>query len=92
MRLRKTDTPEHCEQRSSEEGIEKAWASERVARFINSLEYNEIMLKSDTEPAKIAFRNRVAENCNAEVASEDAVKGDKLSNGWVENASVLDAI
>ena len=32
---------------------------------------------SDTEPAIIAFRNRVAEMCKAEVAPEDAVKGDK---------------
>ena len=46
-------------------------------------------LKSDTELAIIAFRNRVAEICNADVASEDAVKGDKLSNGLVENAVML---
>ena len=65
------------------------WASERVARFINSLEYREITLKSDTEPAVIAFRSRVAKDCNAEVASEDAVKGDELSNGLVENAVML---
>ena len=32
------------------------------------------------------FRNRVAENCHAEVASEDAVKEDKPSNGLVEKA------
>ena len=40
-----------------------------MARFINSLGYKEITLKSDTEPAIIAFRNRVAENCNAEVTA-----------------------
>ena len=34
-----------------------------------------VQLKSDTEPAIIAFRNRVAENCKAEVTLEDAVKG-----------------
>ena len=62
-------------------GIEEPWASERVARFINSLGYKEIILKSDTEPATIAFRNHVAEKCNAEVALEEAVKGDKSSNG-----------
>ena len=39
--------------------------------------------------AVIAFRNRVAENCNAEVTLEDAVKGDKPSNGLVENAVML---
>ena len=46
-------------------------------------------MKSDTEPAIITFRNRVPENCNAEVTSEDAVKGDKPSNGLVENAVML---
>ena len=70
-------------------GIEEAWASERGARFINSLGYKEITLKSDTEPAMVAFRNRLAENCNAEVTLEDAVKGDKPSNGLVENAVML---
>ena len=62
-------------------GIEELWASERVARFINSLVYKEITLRDDTELATIAFRNRAAENCNAEVTSEDAVKGYKLSHG-----------
>ena len=57
-------------------GIEEPWASEKVARFIDSLGHKEITLKSDTEPAE-AFRNRVAENCNAEVTLEDSVKGDK---------------
>ena len=69
-------------------GIEEPWASERVARFINSSGYKEITLKSYTEPAIIAFRNRVAENCKAE-ALEDAVKGGKPSNGLVENAVML---
>ena len=46
-------------------------------------------LKSDTEPATIAFRNCVAENCNTEVALEDAVKGDTQSNGLVGNAVML---
>ena len=70
-------------------GIEEPWASERVARFIKSLGYNEITLKSDTEPAIFPFRNRVAEKCNAEVALEDAIKGDRPSNGLVENALML---
>ena len=56
---------------------------------MSSLGYKEITLKSDTEPAIIAFRNRVAENCKAEVTSEDAVKRDKPSNGLVENAVML---
>ena len=46
-------------------------------------------MKSDTETAIIAFRNRVAENCNAEVTLEDAVKGDKPSNGFVETVVML---
>ena len=62
-------------------GIEEPWASRRVGRFINSLRCKEITLESDTDPAIIAFRNRVAENCNAEVTLEDAVQGDKPSNG-----------
>ena len=37
----------------------------------------------------IAFRNGVAENCNAEVTLENAVQGDKPSNGFVENAVML---
>ena len=69
-------------------GIEEPWASERMARFINSLGYKEITMKSDTEPAIIAFRSE-AENCNAEVTLEDAVKGDLPSNGLVENAVIL---
>ena len=51
--------------------------------------YTESTLKSDTEPAIIAFRNRAAKNCKAEVALKDAVKEDKLSNGLVENAVML---
>ena len=51
-------------------GIEEPSASERVARYINSLGYKEITLKSDTEPAIITFRNRVAENCKVEVTLE----------------------
>ena len=69
--------------------IEDPWASERMTRFINSLGYKEITLKSDTESAIIAFRNRVAENGKREVTLEDAVKGDKPSNGLVENATML---
>ena len=33
--------------------------------------------ENDTELAIIVFRNRMAENCNVEVTSEDTVKGDK---------------
>ena len=67
-------------------GFEEPWTIERVAKFIDLLGYGEITLKSDTEPAIIAFRNRVAEACKVEVTTEDAVKGDKESNGLIENA------
>ena len=65
--------------------VEEPW-TERVVRFIDLLDYREITLKSDTEPAMIAFRNCVAAICKAEVTTEDAVKGDKESNGLIENA------
>ena len=60
-----------------------------MPKFIDLLVYREMTPKSDTEPAIIAFRNRVAEMCNAEVATEDAVEGDKESNGLIENAVML---
>ena len=60
-------------------GVEEPLASERVARFSDSLGYKEITLKSDTEPAIIAFRNRVAENCKAEVTLEDETN---LQTDW----------
>ena len=55
-------------------------------KFIDLLGYRAITLKSDTEPARVAFRNRVAAMCKAEVTTEDAVEGDKESNGLIENA------
>ena len=67
-------------------GVEEPWTIERVVKFIDLLSYREIMLKSDTEPARIAFINRVTAMCKAEVTTEDAVKGDKESNGLIENA------
>ena len=70
-------------------GVEEPWAVERVAKFTDLLGYREITLKSDTEPAIIAFRNRVAALCKAEVTTEDAVKGDKKSNGPIETAVML---
>ena len=58
-------------------------------KFIDLLGYCEITLRSDTEPAIIAFRNRFAAMCKAEATTEDAVKGDKESNGLIENAILL---
>ena len=40
-------------------GVEEPWTGERVAKFIDLLGYREITLKSDTEPAITASRNRV---------------------------------
>ena len=70
-------------------GVDETWTVERVSKFIDLLGYREITLKSDTEPAIIAFSNRVATLCKAEVTTEDAVKGDKESNGVIENAIML---
>ena len=67
-------------------GVEEPWTIERVVKFIDLLGYGEITLKSDTQPAIIAFRNRVTALCKAEVTTEHAVKGDKESNGLIENA------
>ena len=44
-----------------------------MAGFVDLLGYREITLKSDTEPAIVAFRNRVAEMCKAEVTAVNAV-------------------
>ena len=52
-------------------GVEESWTIERVVTFIDLLGYREITLKSDTEPVVIAFRNRVAALCKAEVITED---------------------
>ena len=70
-------------------GVEEPWTIERVVKFIDLLGYRDITLKSDTEPAIVAFRNRVAAMCKAEVTTEDVVKGDKESNGLIENAVML---
>ena len=70
-------------------GGEEPWTIERVVRLIDLLGSREITLKSNTEPARIAFTNRVAAMCKAEATTEDAVKGDKESNGLIENAVML---
>ena len=57
-------------------GVEQLWTIERVVKFIDLLGYLEITLKSDTEPAIFAFRNRVAAMCKAEVTTQDAVMGE----------------
>ena len=70
-------------------GVEEPWTIERVVKFMDLLGYREITLKSDTEPAIIAFRNRAVAMCKAKVTTEDAVEGDKESNGLIENAVML---
>ena len=69
-------TSQHHEQRGSVERHRgKRWAVDRVVRFNGSLDYGEVSLKSDTEPAIIAFRNHVSERCSVEVVTEASVKG-----------------
>ena len=68
---------------------EESWTIERVAKFVDLLGFHKVTLKSDTEPAIIASRSRVAETCNAEVTTEDAVGGDEESNGLIENTAML---
>ena len=71
------------------EWVEEPWTIERVAKFIDLLGYREITLKSDAEPAIIAFRICVADMCRAEVATEDAVQGDEQANGLIESTMML---
>ena len=52
----------------------------------DSLGFREVTLKSDTKPATIAFRSRVAEMCKAEVTS---VKEEKRSNRLNKNIVML---
>ena len=59
-------------------GVEAPWTIETVVKFMDLLGDREITLKRDTEPATIAFRNRVAAMCKAEVTTKDAVKGDRV--------------
>ena len=54
-------------------GVKEPWTLERVVQFIELLGYLEITLKSDTEPATIAFRNRAAAMCKAEVTTDGNV-------------------
>ena len=63
-------------------GVEEPWTIGRVATFIDLLGYREITLKSDREIAIIAFRNRFAEMCKAEVTT----RTHQDSNGLIENA------
>ena len=70
-------------------GVEEPLTIKRVVNFIDLHGYHEIALKSDTEPAIIAFRNGAVEMWKADVTTEDAVKGDRESNGLIENAVML---
>ena len=70
-------------------GVEEPWTSERVAQFIDVLGYREITLNGDTEPGIFEISNSVAEMCRAEATTEDAVKGDRESNGFIENMVML---
>ena len=75
-RRQRGPTSEHHEQCCFEKkGVE--------APFIDVLGYREITLQSDTEPAFIAFRHRVAENVQSQ---RTQVQDDTESNGSAENA------
>ena len=73
---------------SKNRGQQKEWRN-----LLTLHGYRKNTLTSDTESAIIAFRNRAAEVCEAEVTTENAVKGDKESdkesNGLIENAVML---
>ena len=67
-------------------GVEEPWTIERVVKSTDSLGYREITLKSDTEPAIVAFRNRAAAMCNA----EEPLSDDSLVISWlVEHAGCI---
>ena len=66
-------------------GVAEPWTVDRMVSFIGLLGYRESTMRSDTEPAIIAFRKLVTEMSKAEVRTEDAVKGDKSSNGFMES-------
>ena len=66
-------------------GVGEPWTVDRMVRFLDLLGYRESTMRSDTEPAIIAFRKRVTEMSKVGVRTEDAVKGDKSSNGFMES-------
>ena len=66
-------------------GTAAEWVPARAVKFIDQLGYNEVTLKSDTEPAMIAVRNEIRLNCKANASEEDAALGDHQSNGMIEN-------
>ena len=68
---------------ASKKGVEEPWTTETLANFTDLLGYREIALKSDTELAIIALRNRVPKIWKGEVTTEDAMQGDKQSNGLI---------
>ena len=67
-------------------GVQELRVTDRVTKFIDLLDYREITLKSDTESAIIAFRDRVVEVRRAEVMTEDAVKWSQESTDSLETS------
>ena len=65
-------------------GTAAEWVIVRAVKFDDQLGYNEITLKSDTEPAIVAVRNEIRLKCKAEANDEDAALGDHQSNGMIE--------
>ena len=66
-------------------GVKEPLDFDGVVTFADSLGYCETTVMSDAEADIIAFRHRVAEGCRAEVTTEDAVKGDRQTNGLIVN-------
>ena len=65
--------------------VEEPWAIERVVMFFHSLGCRETTLKSDTEPAIIAFRTPNRSRVQGRNYNRDAVEGDVQTNGFTEN-------
>ena len=67
-------------------GISDERIAKKVARWIDSLGYKRAVIKSDQEPAIVAFRNEVHKNARTELVPEWSPVKDSQSNGAAENA------
>ena len=74
-----------------------SWITGRVTKFSDLLDYRGMTLKSDTDFAIIAFRDRVGELCREEVMTEDAVNGiqessESLTTSWCKGSRRKDSV
>jgi len=65
-------------------GIAEEWVPRRVAQFINSFNYDKMIIRTDNEPAILALRRSIMTMCTGRVLQEDAIKGESQSNGLAE--------